>query len=150
MTAETQRFVIAAVLLLHGLAHLVALGALVAILIGVRSPTGPVPRLWALPRVSTRAAALVGAILWALATAGFLAAAAAFWGLGLSASAWRPLAVGASLISLLGIAVFAGTWPGSPGKHRSLLNMAIATLVDVIIIAALLCLRWPALELFGR
>jgi hypothetical protein len=150
MTAEALRVAIAVVLLLHGVAHLVALGALVAILVGVQSPTGPVPRLWALPRLSPRAGALAGALLWAAATAGFLGAAGAFWGVWLNASAWRPLASGASLISLVGIAVFAGTWPGSPSRNRSVLNTAIAALMDVIIIAALACLRWPPLELLGR
>ena len=150
MTAEALRVVIAVVLLLHGLAHLVALGALLATLVGVQSRTGAVLRLWALPRTSTRLAALVGALLWAAATAGFLGAAGAFWGVWLNASAWRPLASGASLVSLLGIAVFAGTWPGSPSRNRSVLNTAIAALTDVIIIAALACLRWPPLELLGR
>jgi len=150
MTAEQLQFVIAAVLLLHGLAHLVALAALLAILVGVRSPTTHAPGLWALPRASGRSAAIVGAVLWGAATGGFLAAAAAFWGLGLDPSAWRPTAIGASLSSLFGMAAFAGSWPGSSGKRRSMLNTAIATLVDVIIIAALLFLRWPPLELFGR
>lgn len=150
MTAEQLRLVIAAVLLLHGLAHLVALGALVAILAGGRSRTGAVLRLWALPRSSTRLAALVGALLWASATAGFLGAAGAFWGLWLSASAWRALAATASFVSLLGVAAFAGTWPGSPSRRRSILNTTIATVVDLIIIVALLWLRWPPGELFGR
>lgn len=150
MTAEALRVAIAVVLLLHGVAHVVALGALVAILVGVQSPTGPVPRLWALPRLSPRAGALAGALLWAAAAAGFVGAAGAFWGVWLNASAWRPLASIASLVSLLGIAVFAGTWPGSPNRNRSVLNTAIGALMDVIIFAALACLRWPPLELLGR
>ena len=150
MNADALRLVIAAVLLLHGLAHLVALGALLSTLAGVRSPTGPVPRLWALRTLSTRSLALVGALLWGAATAGFLGAAGAFWGLWLNASAWRPLASGASLISILGIAVFAGTWPGSPSRNRSVLNTAIAAFMDAVILAALLWLRWPPVELFGR
>jgi len=150
MNADALRVVIAAVLLLHGLAHLVALGALLSTLAGVRSPTGPVPRLWALPRLPTRSLALMGTLLWGAATAGFLGAAGAFWGLWLNPSSWRPLASGASLISILGIAVFAGTWPGSPSRNRSVLNTAIAAFMDVVILAALLWLRWPPVELFGR
>lgn len=150
MTAETLRVVIAAVLLLHGVAHLVALGALVAILAGMQTPTGPVPRLWALPRLSTRAGALAGALLWAAATAGFLGAAGAIWGLWLNPSAWRPTSSGASLISLLGIAAFAGIWPGSPSRNRSVLNTAIAVLMDGIILAAVVGLRWPPLDLLAR
>jgi hypothetical protein len=150
MNAEALRVVVALVLFLHALAHLVALGALLAIVVGTRSPTGAVLRLWVLPRASVRSAALVGVVLWGAAAAGFLASAAAFWGLGLDPSAWRPLAVGASLISLLGLAVFAGTWPGSPSRQRSVLNTAIATLTDLTILAVLMVLRWPPVELFGR
>ncbi|MBM3122282.1 MAG: hypothetical protein FJZ97_08870 [Chloroflexi bacterium] len=150
MTAETLRVVIATVLLLHGVAHLVALGALVAILVGVHTPTGPVLRLWALPMLSTRTAALAGALLWAAAATGFLGGAGAIWGLWLDALAWRPLSSGAAMISLLGMAVFVGTWPGSPSRNRSALNSAIAVLVDGIILAAVVCLRWPPLELLGR
>ena len=150
MTAETSRVVIATALLLHGVAHLVALGALVAILVGAHPPTGPVPRLWALPRLSTRTGALAGALLWAAATAGFLGGAGAIWGLWLNASAWRPLSSGASMTSLLGLVVFAGTWPGSPSRKRSVLNTVIAVLVDGIILAAVVGLRWPPLDLLGR
>jgi hypothetical protein len=150
MNADTIRVVITVVLFLHGLAHLVALVALLLLLAGLRTPSGPAPRIWALPGKSTRSAAMVGAVLWGTATAGFLAAAAAFWGLALQASAWRSLAVGASLISLLGIAAFSGTWPGSPSRNRSLLNTAIATLTDIAIVAVLLGLHWPPVELFAR
>ena len=150
MSADLLRLGIAAGLLLHGLAHLVALGALLAILVGAQPRSGPIPRLWGMPRISARVAALVGALLWAPAAAGFLGAAAATRGLWFSASAWRVLATTAAFISLVGMAAFAGTWPGSPTSRRSMLNTGIAVLVDLAIVAALLGLRWPPLELVGR
>ena len=150
MSPDTVRLGLAAGLLLHGLAHLVALGALLVMLAGAQPRNGPIPRLWALPRSSARAAALVGALLWAAAAVGFLSAAAAVWGLWLSASTWRVLATTGALISLVGIAAFAGTWPGSQTTRRSMLNTGIAAVVDLAIVAALLWLRWPPLELVGR
>jgi hypothetical protein len=150
MSADTLRIGIAVGLLLHGLAHLVALGALLAILAGAQQRSSLIPRLWVLPRSSARLAALVGALLWAAAAVGFLGAAAAIGGMWLNASAWRVLATAAAFISLVGIAAFAGTWPGSPTSRRSVLNTGIAVLVDLAIVAALLGLHWPPLELVGR
>jgi len=133
MSDQTTRLVVAGVLLVHGLGHAGALGALVWI--GLRAgDTGAwLPaRSWLIP--SMPSPTVVAAIFWVLALVGFVAAAGALWfGIG---DWWRSVAVVSALVSSVGIVLFFGTWPT--------FNTVAALGVDAAVIIALLVLRWPA------
>ena len=53
----------------------------------------------------------------------------------LPGEAWRSLAIGAAVASLLGITLFFGTWPP--------FNTIAALAVNVAVLVSLLWLRWP-------
>jgi hypothetical protein len=149
MPAETIRILIAGSLCLHALAHAIALSALIADSLGAPRQTRMAVRSWLLPRLTLRSAAAVGIALWAPASAGFLAAAAAFWGLVAAGEAWRHLALASSVVSILGIVVFSGVWPGSPSTRRSVLNTLVALTMDLAIIVTQLWLHWPPQAMSG-
>jgi hypothetical protein len=124
--------VVAGVLLIHGLGHAGALGALAWI--GLRGgDTGAwLPaRSWLVP--SMPSATVVAAIFWTVALVGFVAASGGLWfSLG---EWWRSVAFVSAIVSLVGIVLFFGTWP--------MFNTVAALGVDVAVIVALLILRWP-------
>ena len=60
------------------------------------------------------------------------------------------IAVGSAIASIVGIALLAGTWPGSPTELRSMLNTGIAMAMNAAVLLALLWQRWPAQEMFGK
>jgi hypothetical protein len=128
------RPVVAAVLLLHGLGHGGALGAL--IWIGLRAgDTGAwlAARSWIAPSLPSATATTIAGAFWIVSLLGFVVAAGGFWfGLG---EWWRALAVGTAFVSLVGIALFFGTWPT--------FNTVAALGANVAVLIALLWLRWP-------
>jgi hypothetical protein len=67
---------------------------------------------------------------------GFVVAALSFWGIGLPGEAWRSLAIGSAIVSLVGITLFFGTWPP--------FNTLAALAVNIAVLVSLLWLRWPA------
>lgn len=151
ISTGTLRVVVAAALLLHGVAHLVALGALVLrTLEATPSASGPIAQSWLFPALAPRTVAAVGVPFWAASGGGFVLATLSFWGAVLPAGAWRPLAVSAAVISLVGIALCSGVWPGAASGAASVLDTAIAVVVDVAVLVALLGLHWPPPGLFGR
>ncbi len=106
------------------------------------------PRL--VPRIDPRVAAFGGAVVWFLSTIGFLVAAAGFWGLLATGAAWRSIAVASTGLSIVGIAVRGGTWPGASSPRRSVLNTLVATTMNVALLATLVWLQWPPQAMFGR
>jgi hypothetical protein len=131
-------------LALHGLGHGGALGALAWI--GARPGTntgGWLPaRSWLVPSLPAETATIVASIFWILSLIGFVAAALGFWGILVPSEAWRPLAVVAAIVSMLGILLFIGTWPT--------FNTLAALGMNVAVLVALLWLRWPPETMFGR
>ena len=144
------KMIIAVALAAHGIAHAIALGGLVGQSVGGVSPSPVLVRSWLLPGLGPNTAAAVAVPFWLVATVGFLVAALSFSGILIPDAPWRPIAVGSAIASIVGIALVAGTWPGSPTELRSMLNTVIAMTMNVAVLLALLWLHWPAQEMFGK
>ncbi len=149
MSANILRIIIAGGLLLHGIAHGIALLALLRQALTGPPANRPEARTWVSHRLSPKTAASVALPFWAVATFCFFAASVAFWGL-LSSLDWRQIALVGAIVGTLGIAIFPSPWPGSPNSQRSLLNTSIALAVNVVILATQLWLHWPPVASFGK
>ena len=146
---QTLRILVAGSLLLHGIAHAIALGALV-----IQSLAGPSASRfsvgsWLVPSMSLRQVALAMLPFWLVSTFAFLAASGSFWGLIPNFDSWNDLAIAGAVASLLGITFSSGLWPGSPDRFRSVLNTAIALTMNAIILITQLWLHWPSRALSG-
>jgi hypothetical protein len=134
MSAGVWRILIAAVILVHGIGHVLFLAPCLGI-----SQWGQSAQSWLLTGLlGDTVTRLVGGLLWLVAIAGFAAAGV---GLLVQAPWWRTLAVIPAGVSLLALALFAGG-----GNNQAILSAAG---MDVVIIGALLWLRWPSVELLG-
>jgi len=134
MSDQMTRLVVAGVLLLHGLGHGGALGALLWIHLRPGTNTGAwtAARSWLLPALSPWIAALVASAFWIVSLVGFVVAAGVFWfDLG---EWWRTVAVGSAIVSTVGIVLFFGTWP--------MFNTIAALAVNVAVLIAILWLKW--------
>ncbi len=142
MSDQVLRTVLGGVLLLHGLGHGGAIGALAWIAHFGPGHTGDwhAAHSWLLPDLAPSTATALATGAWALALIGFVAAAIAFWGIGLPVGAWRALALGSAIVSAAGITLFIGNWPA--------FNTLAALAVNTGVIAAL-WLRWPPQALVG-
>ena len=76
--------------------------------------------------------------IWLLACLGFIAAALGVYGILVPPSAWRALAVISSFISIAGVSLSLRSYP-----------VVQAIIADILIIGALLILRWPTPEMIG-
>jgi hypothetical protein len=148
MSPQTIKFIITAVLFLHGLAHGNAFLALLR-QAGGSTPVLPI-RSWLIPSLSSRAAAIIGGIFWLLSTIGFIAAALSFWGALLAGLDWRQIAILSAIISTAGIALFSGIWPGAPSRRLSNLDTVIALVVNFAVFVMLLWMQWPPYDMFGK
>lgn len=128
--------VIGAVLLLHGLGHGGAIGAMWWIAMRPQTNMGgwTAARSWAMPWLGS-AATWIAAAFWLVAMVGFVAAALAFWGILLPPEWSRTLAVASAIVSLAGLIAFAGTWPVT--------TTFAALAVDIAVLVAVLALDWP-------
>jgi hypothetical protein len=108
MSNPFWQIVVAIVLILHGLGH--ALGMMAAS--GVTLSQTHAPHSWLLSKLlgdtATRA---IGFVVWLLALIGFVGAGLGLLGLIVPATWWQPLAVGAAIISLFGLALFWNALP---------------------------------------
>jgi hypothetical protein len=132
------------VLLLHGLGHGGALGALAWIRLRPGTPAGDwlAARSWLVPSLPADTATTIASAVWVVSLTGFLAAALGFWGILVPGDMWRQLAAVSAVISLLGILAYFGTWPT--------FNTLAALRVNVAVLVALLWLHWPPQATFGR
>ncbi len=137
MSDQLATIVVGAVLLLHGLGHGGALGAIVWIAARPGTKTGgwTAARSWLLPGLSPRSATMLASAFWITSLVGFVGAALALWGILLPLDTWRPLADVAAVVSLVGIFLFLGDWP--------IFNTVAAVVVDVAVLVAVLVLDWP-------
>lgn len=144
MSDHIVKLIVAVTLLVHGLGHAGALGAL--IWIGARPGTDTAgwltARSWLVPSLPASTATTVANSFWILSLIGFVVTALPFWGLPVPGEAWRPLAVASALVSITGIVLFFGRWP--------MFNTLAALGVNVAVLVAVLSLRWPPQTLFGR
>jgi hypothetical protein len=136
MSDQALRLVIGGVLLLHGLGHGGALGALAWVQHFGSDRTGAwrSARSWLMPSLPASAATLLASAFWAAALAGFVLAALSFWGV-LPIEWWQSVAVVSAAVSMAGIVLFFGNWP--------LFNTLAAQAVNVGVLVAVLWLRWP-------
>ncbi len=144
MSDQLLKLIVAGVLLLHGLGHGGAVGALIWIDRRPGTNTGGwlAARSWLFPTIGARTASTVAIAFWVVALAGFVAAAMSFLGILLPAEVWRPVAVVSAAVSLLGILTFIGTWPA--------FNTLAALGMNAAVLVALLWLDWPPRALFGN
>lgn len=144
MSDQTLRLLATGVLLVHGLGHGGALGALVWIRSRPGTPTGGwlAARSWLLPSLPGDTAATIASTFWIVSLVGFVIAAMSFWGIVVPGGVWRPLTVASALVSIAGIALFFGTWP-------TFYTLA-ALGVNGAVLVAVLWLHWPPQAIFGR
>lgn len=142
MSDPMLKLLIGGVLLVHGLGHGGALGALLWIRYRPGSSTGDwdPARTWLMPSLPGETATTLASAFWIAALVGFVMAALSFWGLLLPVGVWQSVAVGSAVVSLLGIVLFLGTWP--------LFNTAAALAVNVAVLVAV-WIRWPPQTVFG-
>jgi hypothetical protein len=135
--------IIVAVLFLHGIAHLGALAALWWVnRFGGKTGGWLSARSWLFPTLAPTAATWAACAFWVLSAIGFVAAALSFGGVMIPTALWRPLAIGSAIVSGTGIVLFLGRWP--------VFNTTAALAVNLAVVAALLWLNWPPLEMFAR
>ena len=136
MSDQTIKLIAAGVLLLHGLSHGGALGALAWIRLRPGSNTSDwlAARSWLIPSLPDDTATTLASAFWIVSLIGFVVAAMSFWGVIIPGGVWRPLAVAAALASATGIVLFFGTWP--------MFNTLAALGVNAAVLVAVLWLRW--------
>lgn len=144
MSNDMIRNLLAGILLVHGLGHGGALAALAWIKMRPGDDTGAwlAARSWLVPSLPAATATALAGGFWIVSLIGFVAAALSFWGVFVPPDLWRPLALAASLVSLVGITLFFGTWPP--------FNTAAALAVNAAVIVTQLWLRWPTPAMLGR
>jgi len=144
MSDQMLRWVVGGVLMLHGLGHGGAVAALAWINGRPGTDTGAwsAARAWAVPSLGADSATLIASAFWIVSLAGFAVAALSFWGVLVPVEWWRPMAVAAALVSIVGIVVFFGTWPT--------FNTLAALGVNAAVLVAVLWLRWPPEATFGQ
>ena len=142
MSAQTIKVLIAGALLLHGLGHTGALGALIANSLGYSTGDWRPARSWLFPSLAAPAARTVAGIFWVLSTVGFVVASMSFWGILVPGDVWRQLALAFSIVSSLGIVLFLGIWPT--------FNTLAALGVNIAVLVTQLWLHWPPQAMFGK
>ena len=143
MSDQTIKLIAAGVLLVHGLGHGGALGALAWIRLRPGTPTGDwlAARSWLVPSLPGDTATTIASAFWIASLVGFVVAAMSFWGVLVPGEVWRPLGVAASLVSIAGTVLFFGTWP--------MFNTFAALGVNVAVLVGVLWLRWSPQATFG-
>lgn len=142
MNDATLRLLVGGVLLVHGIAHVGAIGALLWVRTGHETGTGSwtAARSWAVPGLAPDTAMHVAIVVYAIALVGFVLTALAFWGIVLPTDVWRPLGFVSALVSTAGIVLFLGTWP--------VFNTIAALAVNIAVIVAVLA-DWPHFSIAG-
>jgi hypothetical protein len=142
MSPQLIKILIPLVLLLHGLGHGGAIGALIALDRGLSGGKWLSARSWLFPNLAPRAAKVIAMIFWGLSLVGFVAAALSFWGILVPGDLWRQLALISAFVSFTGIFIFWGRWP--------LFNTLAAQAVNLVVIFTQLWLHWPPMAMFRK
>jgi hypothetical protein len=143
MSDQTIKLIAAGALLLHGLGHGGALGALAWIRLSPGSNTSAwlAARSWLVPSLPGDTATALASAFWIVSLVGFVITAMSFWGVAVPGDVWRPLAVASALVSGAGIVLFFGTWP--------MFNTVAALGMNGAVLVAILWLRWPTEAMLG-
>ena len=142
-TESTINFIITASLVLHGIAHAIALMGLILQSVGIGMTSRVQLSSWIFRSLSARAGALLALPFWLVSTLGFIGSGISFWGVSLQSLDWSQWATLGAIISTLGIILFSGIWPGSKSTRQSWLNTAIAMFMNIVILITQLWLKWP-------
>jgi hypothetical protein len=131
---QSIRLVTFIVLMVHGLGHGGGIGALAWIAWRPGSESGgwTAARSWLMPALTSGTASVGASAFWVVSLVGFVAAALMYW-FGWS-EAWRIIAIGSAVISMIGIVLFFGTWP--------MFNTLAAIGVNAAVLIGLGLLRW--------
>jgi len=142
MSEPVIKLLVAGVLLLHGLGHGGALGALIWIARFPGTNTGGwlSAKSWLFPALTPLVATTLASIFWVSSLLGFVAAGLWFWGL--PGEGWRQLALASAVVSTLGMALFWGTWPT--------FNTLAALAVNLAVLLSQLVYHWPPQSLFAK
>ena len=136
MSDQMIKAIAAGLLLVHGLGHGGAIGALAWIRLRPGTPTGGwlAARSWLAPSLAGDTAMTIACVFWIVSLVGFVITAMSFWGVLIPDGVWRPLGVASAIVSLTGVVLFLGTWP---------VSYTVAALgVNVAVLVAVLWLRW--------
>jgi len=128
MSTNTIRILIAGALIVHGVGHV----------LGFWMPA----RSWLMPNAGESSIRTISSIFWVLAAGGFILSFLGFLGFVVPADWWRTLAVVFSIVSLLGLALFWGTWPA--------FNTIGAFAMNIAILVTQLWFHWPPADMFGK
>lgn len=131
MSNELIRAVLAIIVGAHGIGHVLFLVPLLGI-----ADWGQSTSSWLLSNEGLMKVA--GGVIWAVALVGFVAAAIGIFG---QLSWWRTAAMIASLVSLVGLALF---WENPPTQPA-----VAAAIFDIVVLLALLVFKWPPSSLVG-
>lgn len=142
MPDSIVKLIIAGVLLVHGLGHIGPIGVYIWVKLkpGDNTSAWLPARSWLFPSMPSAAATALASTCWVLSLIGFVAAALSFWGILVPGEAWRQLAVGSAIPSILGIVLFFGTWP--------MFNTLAALGVNAAVLVTQLWLHWPPQGMF--
>lgn len=125
------RLVLALVIAAHGIGHTLFLAGLWGF-----AHSGQSTRSWLLS--SDTGVRLVGSLLWAVVTIGFCLVAYGLWS---QQPWWRSAAIAFAILSALGLIVFWANPISSP--------VVFALAFNILVLAALLVVHWPDVEVVG-
>jgi hypothetical protein len=137
MDPKTVRIIYAIVIFVHGIGH--SMGVMP--LFGLGSETWHSDSWLLTNLLGKQVTRVLGALIWAATTFGFLAVGLGIFGWGIPQSAWRTLAIVFSLVSLAGLFFF---W----NAFAAFFNKAGAIMVDLVCLIGILLFNWPPVD-FG-
>jgi len=127
------KVVLGIVLLAHGIGHLLGLLPIIGF-----APTKALPnwdgQSWILPRSQAMLGHILSGVLWLASMLGFIALAFVLFGW-LPVDWWQPLALGASLTSIVAVVLF-------PAGFPTVVNVVGALVVDVVVLGATILNDW--------
>jgi hypothetical protein len=149
LSKDAIRTIIAIAIMLHGIAHAIAVIGLTRQAFVGESRKQLTLRSWLFPGASARLSAAIAFPFWLASAVMFLISGGSLWRSSGSSGAWRQPAVAGAAASCVGIVLASGIWPGSPGRSRSILNTSIAVAMNLVIVIALQAVNWPEAAVLG-
>ncbi len=135
MSNDLVRWLIAVVVLAHGVGHVLFM----PILNGAMRLEASGDSWLLTPAVGATTVRAVASVMAAVALVGFVAGAAGF---GLQSAWWRPVTIGAAVVSAV---LVVAMWGGVPTS-----SAFFALAFDAVVLAALLVFDWPTTQVIAR
>jgi len=134
MSPDTMRIIFAIILFVHAVGHMQG----VICSLGIFNTEFWHPRSWLFDKLlREKSSRILALVLWGLSVLGLLAAAFAFFGIGISHGTWRTLAILAAIPSSLGLIFY---WD----SMAMIFNKLGAVGVNAWILIGLVFLNWPS------